>query len=81
MKTFILCLAYFLAGAWSVSLYFQYSEPTPAELQREYDAYRHCLQMAAQTRCQMTPLDFVRYYELKHEIEAANQQPEPQTQQ
>ncbi len=41
--------------------------------QRELTAYRHCMQSAGKTRCQMTPQDFVRYYELKYQLEIEEQ--------
>jgi len=44
-------------------------EPTRAELQREFDAYRACMQSAGQMRCSMQPSDFVRYYEIMYQLE------------
>lgn len=41
-------------------------KPTRAELQREFDGYRMCMQAAGKNRCSMQPLDFVRYVEVKH---------------
>ena len=40
-----------------------------AALDREYTAYRHCLQTAGARNCRMTPSDFVRYYEVKYDLE------------
>ena len=40
-----------------------------AELQREASAYRMCMLTAALHRCEMTPQDFVRYWEIKHLLE------------
>jgi len=42
--------------------------------QLEFTAYRHCLQAAGANRCKMTPQDFVRYYELKHQLEVNNKE-------
>lgn len=39
----------------------------PARL--ELEAYRLCMQTAGETQCKMTPQDFVRYYELKNQLE------------
>ncbi|MEE8323494.1 MAG: hypothetical protein V3R57_07725 [Candidatus Bathyarchaeia archaeon] len=38
-------------------------------LQNELNAYRMCMLTAALHRCQMTPEDFVRYWEIKHLLE------------
>lgn len=43
---------------------------TPEEMQREYDGYRMCMAMASTVQCQMTPQDFVNYYDLKYVLEA-----------
>lgn len=40
--------------------------------QDEYDAYRLCMQSAGKTRCSMTPQDFVRYYEIKRQLEQSD---------
>jgi hypothetical protein len=40
-----------------------------AALDREYTAYRHCLQSAGKMRCKMTPTDFLRYYEVQYALE------------
>lgn len=47
-------------------------EPSPERAAYEYRAYRHCLQAAGEMRCQMTPQDFVRYYELQRILEKEN---------
>jgi hypothetical protein len=49
---------------------FLLSPALPPEL--ELEAYQLCMQSASTTRCQMTPQDFVRYYELKHQLENDN---------
>lgn len=38
-------------------------------LQLEYDAYRACMQSAGKTGCSMQPSHFIRYYEIKRELE------------
>ena len=43
--------------------------PDTEKMQREYTAYRHCMQVAGKLQCHMTPQDFVRYYELKYKLE------------
>ena len=61
-------LTFMLAGALmgtAVALFMQSPPATAADLQIEFDAYRTCMQSAGKTRCQMTPADFVRYYEIK----------------
>ncbi len=40
--------------------------PTQEEMQREYDAYRDCIQTS---RCLMTAQDYIDYYSLKWELE------------
>ena len=45
----------------------------PEEMQRKFDAYRLCMQSAGTNRCQMTPQDFIRYYELKYQLESENE--------
>jgi len=42
------------------------TQVTHAELQREFEGYRMCMQAAGTNRCSMQPLDFVRYVEIKH---------------
>lgn len=52
-------------GAITLAVWQAY-QPTP--LQRvELAAYRECMTQAP--RCRMTPQDFIRYYELKHQLE------------
>lgn len=41
--------------------------------EQEFEAYRLCMQSASTTRCTMTPQDFVRYYELKYQLENDNE--------
>jgi hypothetical protein len=41
-------------------------EPTAAEAGRAYTAYRACIQRSS---CQMTPQDWIDYYELKWRLE------------
>lgn len=40
-------------------------EPTLVEMQNEFAAYSMCMQS---TNCQMTPEDFIDYYDLKYRI-------------
>ena len=49
---------------------FACHEETRETLEDEYEAYRLCMQTAGKTRCQMTPQDFVRYYEIKRKLES-----------
>jgi len=64
MKNYLIGL---VTGTLLTLFYQDYIAPDTT--QSEYDAYRHCLQAAGQYRCQMTPQDFVRYYELKSLLE------------
>ena len=48
----------------AVFLYFQ--EPTAAEAARDYAAYRACIERSS---CQMTPQDWIDYYDLKWRLE------------
>lgn len=62
-------LAFLLGWLSSVPVYLYFhDEPTPPPA-LEFEAYRLCMQSAGTTGCQMTPQDFVRYYELKHQLE------------
>lgn len=67
---FVSCLIVFIiANGRGVDLCTTHNEHN----QLEYDAYRHCMQVAGQMKCSMTPKDFVRYYELKHQLEIENE--------
>lgn len=50
----------------STLAYWQ-THPTDKELRLEYTAYRHCMQQAS--TCHMDVEDFIRYYQLKEELE------------
>ena len=73
-------LKYWLSGAifgTIVTIGFYAIQPqTPEEMQQEYDGYRMCMQMASKVQCQMTPRDFVNYYDLKYALEALGQEQE-----
>ena len=61
MKDFIFGM---MIGAILTLILIWYAfETNDDTLQIEYTAYRHCMQDGY--RCQMTPEDFVRYYELR----------------
>ncbi len=63
-----------LAGSMlTIYSYDLTKEPPIEKLKLELAAYRHCLDQASKMQCRMTPQDFVRYYELKYQLEAANE--------
>lgn len=72
MKDIGMFLAGVLVGVVFAGWMLTDPPPTRDELQLEYAAYRLCMQSASKTRCQMTPRDFVRYYEIKQILERAN---------
>jgi len=39
-----------------------------AKLERELEAYHLCIKTSGSTGCQMTPEDFINYYDLKYRI-------------
>jgi len=55
--------------SFPVGMYFANQNKLPPE--QEYAAYHHCMQQAGSLGCRMTPQDFVRYYQLKDQLEAA----------
>lgn len=55
-----------LITAFALGVYSQ--QPSDTD-KREYAAYRDCIANASELHCHMEPLDFVRYYELKHQLE------------
>ncbi len=56
----------FLLG-FLVSIPMWYSLPKMPDPKLELAAYRDCMERPQ--RCRMTPQDFIRYYEIKHQLE------------
>ena len=50
-------------------------EPECDKLERQFTAYRHCLQDAGRMGCSMTPQDFISYYETKARLERCESSP------
>ena len=60
-----MAIGFVLGWMLSVPVWLYWSTPENPEL--ELAAYRECMVQAQ--RCRMTPQDFIRYYELKHQLE------------
>ncbi len=57
-----------IALTWIYTLLSAAPDPGLEEMQRRHDAYRLCMQSAGEMRCQMTPEDFIDYYNLQYRI-------------
>lgn len=69
ISTVLMVIAIFAGGVW-LSARAERDVNLPPAL--ELEAYQLCMRSAGTTRCKMTPADFVRYYELKHQLENEN---------
>lgn len=60
---------FWLVVAWFWGYAAGEYDVTTAELVATVEGYRECIERAGELGCQMTPDDFVEYYQAKRELE------------
>jgi hypothetical protein len=66
MKMAGFAIGFLLGWLSSVPVFLYFQEPTAEEAGRTYMAYRACIERSS---CQMTPQDWIDYYDLKWRLE------------